>query len=255
MFLSYCRVSTDEQHEGTSPEDQEKKTRAIIALKTTDPDEIRHYYDAGVSGSTPIAERPEGARMLTEAQRGDTIVATKLDRLFRSANDALATAKRLKSAGVELIVIDLGIEPVASSGAGKMFFSMLAVMAEFERDRMLERVVAGRTSKRLHGGYVGGDAPYGFKKIGGGRAGRLDVDREERDVIVYAQHLRNGGYSTYAIAGIFTELGISSRNGKPFVRFQLDRMLANVRYYGRQEDRDEFFQQFNSGAEGHDQPS
>jgi DNA invertase Pin-like site-specific DNA recombinase len=64
--------------------------------------------ERAVSGSTPLAERPEGQRLLATVGKGDVIVVAKLDRAFRSAADALATLEELKDQGVGLHMIDLG---------------------------------------------------------------------------------------------------------------------------------------------------
>src|SRR5215471_5783759 len=99
MIFSYTRVSTAEQAaEGsTSLAEQERRNRAIAQLRGASGSfDISVHSDAGVSGSVPLAERPAGGRMLDSAQAGDVIIAAKLDRLFRSALDALTTIKDLQ---------------------------------------------------------------------------------------------------------------------------------------------------------------
>ena len=54
------------------------------------------FVEAGVSGSVPLADRPEGQRLLAALQRGDVVITAKLDRAFRSAADALGTLEQLK---------------------------------------------------------------------------------------------------------------------------------------------------------------
>src|SRR4051794_26542796 len=66
------------------------------------------FVERGVSGSRPIGERPEGARMLGTVRSGDVIITPKLDRMFRSALDALDVLARLKDRDVSLHMIDLG---------------------------------------------------------------------------------------------------------------------------------------------------
>src|ERR1700682_128104 len=98
MILGYARVSTSEQasSEATSLQEQERKCRAIAQLRGAQVFDFVHYVDAGVSGSIPLSRRPAGAEILQTLKAGDVLVAAKLDRLFRSAIDALQTARDLK---------------------------------------------------------------------------------------------------------------------------------------------------------------
>ena len=111
--------------------------------------------ERAVSGSTPLADRPEGKRLLSTIGRGDVVVSPKLDRAFRSAADALAVLEELKDQGVGLHQIDLGGD-VCGNGISKMVFTILAAVAEGERDRIRERIraqaasdVTGRVQRRF----------------------------------------------------------------------------------------------------------
>ena len=64
--------------------------------------------EKGVSGSIPVEERPVGGALLARLDRGDIVIAAKLDRLFRSALDALKVVEDLKKRGVALHLLDLG---------------------------------------------------------------------------------------------------------------------------------------------------
>ena len=93
--------------------------------------------------------------MLATVGKGDIIVTAKLDRAFRSAADALAVLEEFKEQGVGLHMIDLGGD-VTGNGISKMVFTILAAVAEGERDRIRERIrdakrhltVAGRLQRR-----------------------------------------------------------------------------------------------------------
>ena len=65
------------------------------------------FVKAGVSGSTPLAERPEGARMLATAEKGDVDIIPKIDSMVRNTSDALGTPEEVKGQGLALHVIDL----------------------------------------------------------------------------------------------------------------------------------------------------
>ena len=103
----YCRVSTLAQaDEGESLDVQRRQLEGWATMQGVVIDKV--FVERGVSGSVAVSERPEGGAMLALLRRGDTIVASKLDRLFRSALDALAMVERLKALGVSLVLLDLG---------------------------------------------------------------------------------------------------------------------------------------------------
>lgn len=222
---AYCRTSTVEQaaEDRSSLSDQEKKCRAIATIAGLDDPEI--FTDAGVSGSVALDKRPQGAIMLATVRSGDTIIAAKLDRLFRSAADALTTADALKKSGVALILADMGSDPVTDGGPAKLFFGMLALVAEFEKTRILERMADGRRGKKSRGGHIGGKAPYGFRKIGSGRDATLEHEPSEQEVIAEARGLAILGHSAKTICKMLNANGVTSRSGKPLIPIQISRML------------------------------
>ncbi|MCH2220969.1 MAG: recombinase family protein, partial [Dechloromonas sp.] len=116
MRIGYARVSTRDQH----PEAQRD------ALTAAGCDQI--FLDK-VSGK--LARRPELDKALLSANRvGDQLVVTKLDRLGRSLEHLIELSKRLQGAGVDLVVLDQGID--TSTAIGRMFFQILGAVAEFE---------------------------------------------------------------------------------------------------------------------------
>ena len=134
--FGYSRVSTSEQaDEGASLAAQQQQIAGYAMMKGWKVAE--HFVERAVSGSTPLADRPEGKRLLSMIGRGDVVVSAKLDRAFRSAADALAVLEELKDQGVGLHLIDLGGD-VCGNGISKMVFTILAAVAEGERDRIRE---------------------------------------------------------------------------------------------------------------------
>jgi len=114
----------------------------------------RMFVERGVSGAKPLADRPEGAALLAALGRGDTIITAKLDRMFRSALDALDVLRRLKGRNVGLHMIDLGGD-VTRDGISKLVFTILSAVAEAERDRIRERVAVVKADQRARGRYLG----------------------------------------------------------------------------------------------------
>lgn len=226
MIHLYSRVSTTEQAADgtTSIEEQIRKGRAIAQLRSAGPYDTATYEDRGVSGSIPLAQRPAGKDLITTVQKGDVVVAAKLDRLFRSATDALSTADDLKSRGVDLILIDMGSEPVTQNGTAKLFFGMLSLVAEFERDRINERTNDGRRAKRQNGGHVGGSAPYGFSVEGKGKTARLVSNEAEQKTIARVVELSQK-WSPAMVVRQLKQEGYETRDGWPFEFIQIRRIV------------------------------
>jgi DNA invertase Pin-like site-specific DNA recombinase len=184
----YVRVSTVEQASGTSLEEQQRKVQGVALMKGLGL--ARIFQEQGVSGSLPLEDRPVGGELYHSLQPGDTLIVAKLDRAFRNAADALAKADGWKRGGVRLIVADMGPDPVTGNGVAKLFFGMLALVAEFERERILERTNDGRRAKAGRGGHVGGSAPFGYRVVGQGREARLVEVPEQQAAIGTVLDLR-----------------------------------------------------------------
>ena len=204
----YIRVSTAEQagDDRTSLDTQRRRIEGLASALGLTLDGV--FSEPGVSGSKPLRERPEGARLWATLKPGDRIIAAKLDRLFRSAADALATAEELKARYVELYLLDMGTEPVTGAGGvARLFFGMLALVAEFERERIAERMTEGKRAKRQRGGHVGGQRPFGYQVAGTGREASLQPVPEEQDAIGRIQAARAAGMSLRRIAAQMRDQG------------------------------------------------
>ena len=118
--------------------------------------------EEGVSGSVPVEERPIGGVLFAKLERGDIVIAAKLDRLFRSALDALKVVESLKGRGVKLHLLDLGGD-IAGNGISKLFLTIAAAFAEAERDRIRERIGQAKADQKSRGRFLGGDVPFGFE--------------------------------------------------------------------------------------------
>jgi putative DNA-invertase from lambdoid prophage Rac len=195
---AYTRVSTTEQVDGTSLEEQERKARGVAMIRGEEIAEV--FSDAGVSGSVPLEDRPAGKRLLATLKKGDTLIVAKLDRIFRNATDALVRSDAFKDKGIKLILVDMGNDPVTENGTGRIFFGMLALVAEFERHRILERTDNGRQAKRAKGGHIGGTAPFGYQVVGHGKEARLEPVEDQQFAIRDAKALHAEGHSLRKIA-------------------------------------------------------
>jgi putative DNA-invertase from lambdoid prophage Rac len=229
MIFAYARVSSIEQAAdgNASIPEQLRKGKALAQMRGVAGKDVVTFVDKGVSGSVPLAFRPQGKEMLEAAQAGDVICAAKMDRLFRSAIDALATAEDLKKRGVDLVLLDIGSDPVTGNGVGKMFFGIMACVAEFERSRINERTEEGRRGKRARRGFMGGGVPIGFKVQGKGREAQLEEDEREQAAIAKARELAEGGHAPGRIGRYLTKY-YPTRSGKRWQCVQVQRILARV---------------------------
>ncbi|MFN3933258.1 MAG: recombinase family protein [Parvibaculum sp.] len=194
-IYAYVRVSTARQaSEGESLEVQRRQIDGYLAMNGWAADRV--FVEEGVSGAKPLAERPQGARLLQTLKAGDTLVAAKLDRVFRSALDALQMTETLRLKGVGLHLIDLGGD-VSGNGLSKLFLTIAAAFAEAERDRIRERVQNTKADQKERGRFLGGRRPFGFTV---GADGNLEKNAEEQEAIRKAKRMRKAGKSLRAIA-------------------------------------------------------
>lgn len=100
------------------------------------------FEDTGISGKTSANQRPQFMALLAKIRDGESIVVSKLDRLGRDAIDVLQTVKQLSGRNIKVIVHQIGSTDL-SSPAGKMLLTMLAAVAEMERDLLIERTQSG----------------------------------------------------------------------------------------------------------------
>ncbi|GAB3389196.1 recombinase family protein [Massilia agri] len=112
------------------------------------------HADEGVSGKISALRRPQFSKMLGHIRDGETLVVTKLDRLGRDAQDVGTTIKMLATRGIEVIVLQLGKLDLTSA-AGKLMLTMLAAVAEMERDLLVERTQSGLMRAKAEGKTLG----------------------------------------------------------------------------------------------------
>jgi DNA invertase Pin-like site-specific DNA recombinase len=141
MKLGYARVSTDDQ----------KAALQVAALKGAGVERI--YVETASGGRW---ERPELHRLLEAVRPGDLVVVWKLDRVSRSLFDFLRVLRALDAAGAGFQSLTEQVDTFTP--AGKMFTNMLGVFAEFERDTLKERTMAGLKEARKQG-RIGGRPP------------------------------------------------------------------------------------------------
>jgi DNA invertase Pin-like site-specific DNA recombinase len=136
--LGYTRISTGSQ-------DAQLQLDALLAAGV----QKRDVFADVTSGSRTAIERPGMKKLLEYAVAGDTVVVWRVDRLGRSLVDVLNTVNLLREHGMHLRSISDGIDPATSTG--RMMLNMLATLAEYERELIVERVNAGIAASRQSG--------------------------------------------------------------------------------------------------------
>jgi putative DNA-invertase from lambdoid prophage Rac len=143
--FAYCRVSTSDQT-------TENQLREIAAAGFSPAP--KRVIEETISGSVAASERPGFQRLLNKLEADDVLVVTKLDRLGRNAMDVRRTVEALADMGVRVHCLALGGMDLTSA-AGKMTMTVIAAMAEFERDLLVERTEAGLARARAEGKPIG----------------------------------------------------------------------------------------------------
>lgn len=214
--IGYVRVSTPEQaREGLSLEAQAEKIRLYASLHGLDL--IAVLQEPEVKASIPLAKRPQGAILcwaLADDKKIQHVIAVRLDRLFRDAADALVLTRQWEQDGITLHLIDVGGQALNTGSAfGRLFLTILAAFAEWERN-----VIAERTSLVLQHkkgkGEVYGQVPVGLRRQPVSHEpteDRLVPDTQDQAARERAQAWRSQGWSLRRIGRALTALGLPSK--------------------------------------------
>ncbi|MBF0809330.1 recombinase family protein [Rothia nasimurium] len=140
MKVGYARVSTPAQEESLKAQ-----------ADTLTAEGCQKIYSDIASGAKAL--RPGLTSVLDFLRPGDTLAVTRLDRLGRSAADTLATIKELSEREINVLALDVGLD--SSTPGGRMFLNIAGVLADWERDLLVERTRVGLAHARAQG-RVGG---------------------------------------------------------------------------------------------------
>ena len=137
MKIGYLRVSSEDQNEN-------RQVDALLPIC----DEFHVEKLSAVAKSRPIFKA-----ILKKLKRGDTLVVWSLDRAFRSVKDSLIYADKLKERGINFHIVSLGVD--TSTADGRLAFTVVAAVAEHERNRLSERTKQGLEAARRRGTILG----------------------------------------------------------------------------------------------------
>ena len=192
--IAYLRVSHTESLNGTSLEVQEKRCKAFAELHNFN---IDYVYSEIVSGGVEFRKRPVFQKVLKELKSGSKLVVSRLDRLSRKVVDTLSLIDDFKKEHKEICITDIG--NIFTDGVSKIFVTILASLAEIERENISIRIKASKQIAREERKHLGGYLPTGYKKD---ENGILVPDDKEFEIVKSIFSLRKSGLKIRQISDV-----------------------------------------------------
>ena len=214
----WIRVSTEDQARGESPEHHEERARLYAKSRNWQVKEV--YNLAGQSGKA-VMQHPEARRMMKDIERGHVtgLVFSKLARLSRNRRELEDFSDFFNKHNADLISLSEAID--TSTAGGRMFFHLLGVFAQWEREEITERVNASVWTRAKLGKSINGTSPYGYVW----KDRKLVIKPEEAAIRrkayeLFLQYRRKG-----QVAKELNAAGYRTRNGNIWRDTSIERIL------------------------------
>jgi site-specific DNA recombinase len=217
----WIRVSTEDQARGDSPDIHESRARAYATARGWT---VREVYDlAGVSGKS-VMEHPEARRMMADVKRGHitALIFSKLARLSRNLREVQDFGDFFREQDADLISLNEAID--TSTAGGRMFFHLLGVFAQWEREETAERINASFLTRAKLGKLLNKSVPYGYKV----KEGKMVQHRDEAPVRREAYELFLQHRRKFTVAKMLNDKGYRTRKGRPWTWTQIKDILTDA---------------------------
>ncbi|MEX3517686.1 recombinase family protein [Corynebacterium camporealensis] len=233
-YAIYCRISRDIAGEGAGVDRQEKECRNLAQRDNLTIDKVYRDNDISAFGGKT---RPAYEEMLKAIKDGkhDGIICWHVDRLYRRTRDLEAIVDLVEETKIRIRTVNAG-DLDLDTATGRVTARLVAAIANYEVDHMIERSKSSQQSRAAQGKYRGGYVAYGYRA--GAEKGTIEIDPEQAAVVREAATAILNGTPVLALAKRFNDRGILTQKGRKWRTSTVRRMLTKPtiaglsHYYG-----------------------